>query len=173
MSSTSLIRSGYPSDWSDQPPPKRSRRREGGGGFSRFVLSFGIGVGATLAWQAYGDTVRQIVAGSYPQLGWLAPRAAAAQTTDAMASAAPGATDQEIKALSLSLAAMRQRVDQLAAQIAAGQDQMTRDISARVQAAQRDIMDRIATSQPRPPDAATAARKPTPASSSSATSQLR
>jgi hypothetical protein len=64
---------------------------------------------------------------------------------------------------------MRQRVDQLAAQIAAGQDQMTRDISARVQAAQRDIMDKIAAAQPRP-DAGSTVRKPAP---SSATSQLR
>jgi hypothetical protein len=166
MSSTSLIRSGYPSDWSD-PPSKRPRRRAPGS-FSRLILAFGVGVGATLAWQSYGDTARQVIAGSYPQLGWLAPRAAAAQTTDG-AVPAQNAADQEIKALTLSLAAMRQRVDQLAAQIAAGQDQMTRDISARVQAAQRDIMDKIAAAQPRP-DAGSTVRKPAP---SSATSQLR
>jgi hypothetical protein len=166
MSSTSLIRSGYPSDWSEPPATKRPRRRESGG-FSRLVLSFALGVGAALAWQSYGDTARQIIAGSYPQLGWLAPRAAAAQTTDTASPA--GAADQEIKALTLGLAAMRQRVDQLAAQIAAGQDQMTRDISARVQVAERDILDKIAAAQPRT-DPAAQARKPTPAS---ATSQLR
>jgi hypothetical protein len=159
MSSTSLIRSGYPSDWSEPPPGKRPRRRESSG-FSRFVLSFAIGVAATLAWQSYGDTARQIIAGSYPQLGWLAPRAAAA----AEGAASPASTtDQEIKALTLGLAAMRQRVDQLAAQIAAGQDQMTRDISARLQAAQRDILDRIAAAQPRPD---TQVRKPVSATSS-------
>jgi hypothetical protein len=164
MSSTSLIRSGYPSDWSDAPPSKRPPRRRQGGSFSRVILAFGVGVGATLAWQSYGDMARQIIAGSYPQLSWLAPRAAAAQTTDGPLAAVSG--DQEIKALTLGLAAMRQRVDQLAAQIAAGQDQMTRDISARVQAAQRDIMDRIATAQPRPADPAAQTRRP------SATSQL-
>jgi small-conductance mechanosensitive channel len=165
MSSTSLIRSGYPSDWSEQPPPATRPRRRESSGFSRFVLSVAIGVAATLAWQSYGDTARQVIAGSYPQLGWLAPRAAAAQTAEGAASLA-GATDQEIKALNLGLAAMRQRVDQLAAQIAAGQDQMTRDISARVQAAQRDILDRIATAQPKPD---TQVRKPPV----SATSSLR
>jgi hypothetical protein len=165
MSSTSLIRSGYPSDWSDPPPSKRPRRR-GSGGFTRFILSFCIGVGATLAWQSYGDTARQVIAGSYPQFGWLAPRAAAAQTMDGAAPAA--AADLEIKALTQNLASMRQRVDQLAAQIAAGQDQMTREISARVQAAQRDIVDKIAAAQPRPDPAP--ARKPAPPS---ATSQLR
>jgi hypothetical protein len=161
MSSTSLIRSGYPSDWSDAPSKRPPRKRQGGG-FSRLILAFGVGVGATLAWQSYGDMARQVIAGSYPQLSWLAPRAAAAQTTDGPPAVG---TDQEIKALTLGLTAVRQRVDQLAAQIAAGQDQMTRDISARVQAAQRDITDRIA--QPRPAEAAVPARRPP-----SATSQL-
>jgi hypothetical protein len=151
MSSTSLIRSGYPSDWSDA----RSRSRQGGG-LSRSILAFGIGIGATLAWQSYGDMARQIIAGSYPQLSWLAPRAAAAQTADALPAVS---TDQEIRALTLGLTAMRQRVDQLAAQIAAGQDQLTRDISARLQAAQRDITDRIAATQPRSADPAQV-RKP-------------
>jgi hypothetical protein len=162
MSSTSLIRSGYQSDWSSEPPQAKRSRRRSTGGFSRFVLSFLIGVAVTLAWQSYGDAARQVVAGSYPQLGWLAPRAAAALTADGAASPA-GASDQDIKALTAGLAAMRQRVDQLAAQIAAGQEQMTRDISARVQAAQRDILDRIATAAPPPPrpaDAAAQVRRP-------------
>ena len=167
MSSTSLIRSGYPSDWSDSPP-KRPRRRAASG-FSRFILAVGLGVVGTLAWQSYGDTARQIIAGWYPQLSWLAPRVAAAQTPEGVVSAPGAAADQEIKALTLGLAAMRQRVDQLAVQIAAGQDQMTRDITARMQAAQRDILDKIAATQPRP-DPAAAARKPAQAS---ATSQLR
>jgi hypothetical protein len=162
MSSTSLIRSGYPSDWSSEPPPAKRHRRRSSGSFSRFVLSFAIGVAATLGWQSYGDTARQVVAGYYPQLGWLAPRAAAAQTpADGAAFPASPAADQDIKNLAADLAAMRQRVDQLAAQIAAGQDQMTRDISARVQAAQRDILDRIATASPPPrPDAAAQVRRP-------------
>jgi hypothetical protein len=71
--------------------------------------------------------------------------------------------------LTLGLAAVRQRVDQLAVQIAAGQDQMTREISARMQAAQRDILDKIAAAPPRPDPASTVRRPPQQA----ATSQLR
>ncbi len=41
----------------------------------RFLIIFCIGASAVLVWQSYGDPVREIVASSYPQLGWLAPQA--------------------------------------------------------------------------------------------------
>jgi small-conductance mechanosensitive channel len=132
----------------------------------RFLFTFCIGVAATLAWQTYGDQARELVAGSYPQLAWLSPRAAAAQTSVATTAPARSA-DPQLQELSLSLAAMRQRVDQLAFQ----QEQMTRDISARVQAAERDILDKIAATQPKPPEL-TAARRPTSATPQTST-QLR
>jgi small-conductance mechanosensitive channel len=136
----------------------------------RFLFTFCIGVAATLAWQAYGDTAREMIASSYPQLGWvspsnpqlswLSPRAAAAQPApSATAASSTRSTDsQQLQELSLGLAAMRQRVDQLTLQVAASQDQTTRDITARVQQAQRDILDKIAATQPR--QEVTAARKP-------------
>jgi hypothetical protein len=37
-----------------------------------------MGVTATLAWQSYGDAIREMIASSYPQIGWLAPQTAAA-----------------------------------------------------------------------------------------------
>ena len=40
---------------------------------TRFLITFCIGVAATLA---YGDAAREIIASSYPQLGWLAPQPA-------------------------------------------------------------------------------------------------
>ena len=46
----------------------------------RFLIAFCVGVTATLAWQSYGDTAREMIASSYPQLDWLAPQAAVAQT---------------------------------------------------------------------------------------------
>jgi len=102
-----------------------------------------------------------MIAGSYPQLAWLAPRTTAA--------AAPArSTDPQLQELSLGLAAVRQRVDQLAFQ----QEQMTRDISARVQTAERDILDRIAATQPKPPEV-TAARRSTPATPQGQSTQLR
>ena len=95
-----------------------------------FLITFCIGVAATLAWQFYGDTAREMIANSYPQLGWLAPQAAPlAQTApNTVAPAAPAALSPEVpqlKAMAASLAAVRQSVDQLAA----GQQQMVGDIA--------------------------------------------
>jgi hypothetical protein len=157
MSST---RSEFPADLlAGEPsvarPPPRKR-------FSRFLIAFCIGVAATLAWQSYGDAAREIIASSFPQLGWLAPQAAAAQVAPATIAAATASLDQqELKAVSLGLAAVRQRVDQFAAQVAAGQEQMTRDFTAKLHAVEHDILDKISapTSQP----AAAPARKPVPA----------
>lgn len=66
--------------------------------------------------------------------------------------------------MSLGLAAVGQRVDQLAAQVAAGQDQMTRDITAKLQAAEQDILSKIAApaAAPAPRPETFAVRKPTP-----------
>src|SRR5712675_2036763 len=41
----------------------------------RFLIIFCIGVSATLAWQSYGDSAREMIASSYRQLSWLAPQA--------------------------------------------------------------------------------------------------
>src|SRR6266850_3152182 len=109
----------------------------------RFLIMFCIGVAATFAWQSYGDAAREIIASSFPQLGWLAPQAAAAQVAPATIAAATASLDQqELKAVSLGLAAVRQRVDQFAAQVAAGQEQMTRDFTAKLHAVEHDILDK-------------------------------
>ena len=129
--------------------------------FARFLIIFCIGVAATLAWQSYGDAAREMIANSSPQLGWLAPEAApVAQTTppDVVAPtppATPSPDVQQIKAMLLGLAAVRQSVEQLAA----GQEQMTGEI-AKLQAAEQEILNKISASPPRP--AAAPARKPAP-----------
>ena len=126
---------------------------------ARFLITFGIGVAATLAWQSYGDAGREMIARSFPQVGWLAAQAAPiAQTApDNIASAEPAAPSPEFKAISLILAAVQQSVDQLVAQFAAGQEQMTRDIT-KLEAAEQEILQKISTPPPRPPEAP--ARKP-------------
>src|SRR6266550_4290509 len=53
-----------------QPPVRKRASRA----LARLLMTFCIGVAATLAWQSYGDATRQIIANSYPQLRWLAPR---------------------------------------------------------------------------------------------------
>ena len=123
----------------------------------RFLIAFCVGVAATLAWQSHGDAVRQIIANSYPQLAWLAPEAAVAETVPAAIVPPVTSPDQQqFKAMSFDLAALRQRVDQ----IAAGQDRITRDITAKLQAAEQDILDKISAPPPQP--AAASARKSTP-----------
>lgn len=161
----SLVRSGYPRDWTAADAPAGRRGRSSSGGFSRFVLAVGIGVGGTLAWQAYGDQARDFLARTYPQLNWLAPRPASAQTAPTTtAAAALRTTDQQLQELTLGLAAMRQRVEQLSQQLAISQDQMTRDLAARMQTTERDILDKIAAAaQPPPRPDVTASRKPSPA----------
>jgi hypothetical protein len=111
-----------------------------------------------------------MMAMAYPaQLGWIAPQAAPDAPTQSapatLASAAPAAPavpsvdQQQLNALSLNLAAMRQSVEQLATQVASAQQQMRGDI-ARLQASEQDILTKIATPPPRP--APVAARKPAP-----------
>jgi hypothetical protein len=153
----SSMRSEFPADLlAGEPSVVRPRPRKRP---LRFLIAVGIGVAATLGWQSYGDAAREIVASSYPQLGWLAPQAAAAQTAPATIAAATASLDQqELRTVSLGLAAVRQRVDQLAAQVAAGQEQMTRDFTAKLHAVEQDILDKISP----PPPAAAPVRKPAP-----------
>ena len=46
------------------------KRRGGSRGFARYLVAILIGVAATLAWQSYGDAIKQIIAGRAPELGW-------------------------------------------------------------------------------------------------------
>jgi hypothetical protein len=156
----------------DHGRSRRARRPSFGKRFLRMLFTLGLGVGGTLAWQSYGDTAREMIANASPQLGWLAPPAvaaapAAAETdasaaTAAAAPAAPAPDQQQLNATSLGLAAVRQSIDQLAAQLAASQQQMANQI-AKLQSADQDILQKIAAppqiaAPPRP--AAPPARKP-------------
>jgi hypothetical protein len=134
---------------------------------SRFLIPFCIGVAATLAWQSYGDTAREMIAGWSPQLSWLAPPAAPVAEASGLAPpaapvaeapAAPSPDQDELKGIWFGLAGVRQRVDEIAAQLAAGQEQVTRDIN-KLQAVEQDILDKISTPPPRP---AAPARKSVP-----------
>src|SRR5262249_35392968 len=108
------------------------------------------------AWQSYGDAAREIIAGRYPQLSWLAPQAPAAPPAPATIVPPISSLDpQELKTISSSLAATRQRIDQLAA----SQDLITRDITTRLQIAKQEIIDKISALTPQP---AASTRKPAP-----------
>src|SRR5437763_16515109 len=79
----------HPTDL-DLVPRQRSFGKRALRGLARFLILFGIGVGATLAWQSYGDTAREMIASSSPPLGWLAPQADAVAPS-AASTAAPAA----------------------------------------------------------------------------------
>jgi hypothetical protein len=140
------------------------------------LIAFGIGVATTFAWQSYGDAARQIIANSYPQLAWLAPRPApsahgAPGTIGLAAQAAPSPDQQRLNAMSLDLDAMRQNVDRIAItqeqitrsvdRLTAGQEQMTREIT-KLQAVEQQILHKNSEPPPRPAPAS--ARKPVPRS---------
>jgi small-conductance mechanosensitive channel len=121
----------------------------------RLLITFFIGVAATLAWQSYGDAARAMIANSSPQLSWLAPQAAVAKTArDTIAPTTSSSDPQELKAMSADLAAVRQKVDQLTA----GQENMASDFTTKLQAAEQDILDKISALSQQP--AAAPARKP-------------
>jgi len=94
------------------------------------LITFCVGVAATSAWQSYGGAAREMIASSFPRLGWSVPQATpvARNTPDTGAPAAPAAPSsdqQQLNAISLDLDAVRQSVDR----IAASQEQMTREIT--------------------------------------------
>ncbi|HLH90780.1 MAG TPA: hypothetical protein VKX28_20190 [Xanthobacteraceae bacterium] len=150
----------------ERPASSVRRRRRPLRALLRFVLTIAIGVGGTLAWQSYGDMAREMAANAYPQqLGWLMPAAAptgpvattaAASTAAAtVGSAGPVATpdQQQIAAMSLSLAGVRHSIEQLAAQLASSRQQIAEvassrqqmaDDIARLQASEQDILAKLA-----------------------------
>lgn len=145
--------------------PPRPRRRRPLRACANFLIVLGAGIAGTLAWQAYGHTARDMIANAYPQqLGWMAPPAeepaAPAPTTVGSAApmVAPDQQQQQLDAISLSIATLRTNLDRLATQLATGQQQTAGDI-ARLQASEQDILSKIAA-PPRPAPAPV--RKPAP-----------
>ena len=141
-------------------------------GLLRFLIIFSMGVGSTLAWQSYGDRVREMIAKSSPQLDWMGPQTGAfAEAAPELVPPPPPANSpdrEELNAMSLDLAALRQsmddhlaalrRIDELAARFAASQQEMASDI-AKLKAAQQEILANISAAPP-PRPAVAPARKP-------------
>lgn len=121
---------------SEQPPLRKRASRA----LARFLVTFCTGAAATLALQSYGDAAREMIANSYPQLGWLAPQAEpvaqnAPETITLVAPAAPSLDQEQLNAISVDLGAVRQSIDKIATSIASIQEQISRSA------------DRIATEQ--------------------------
>lgn len=122
-------------DW--PPPSKRpSLRKRSLRVLARYLITLGVGVSATLAWQSYGDAARQAIADSSPVLGWLAPAAPLVQVVSDEITPAVPATPS-----------LRQSVDQLTTML----QQMAGDI-ATLQATQQAILRKVSP-PPRQPSA--------------------
>jgi hypothetical protein len=98
-------------------------------GLARFLVVFCIGFAAALVWQSYGDVARATIANLSPQFGWLAPQTASVVPTATDVVAPAVAATPDLQQLALGLASIRQSIDQLAAQLAVGQQQMAGDIA--------------------------------------------
>jgi hypothetical protein len=136
----------------------------------RLLVIFCLGVCSTLAWQSYGDTARAMIAKSSPQLGWVAPQPVSVVPPAAQETAPASAASPELQQLAFALAALRQNVDLLTTQIAAGQQQMAGEI-AKLRTDEQEILRKVSAAASRPP-----AQKPIaagPSAPAPASSQAR
>lgn len=180
IKSSGDVPSIHPADLKNDrfPSGRRSFAKRAPLALARFLITFCIGVGATLAWESYGDTAREMIANAYPQLAWLAPPSppVAQDPVDPVAPAEPAAPavpssdQQQFSAVSVDLDAVRQSVDRIATnqeqisrtigQLVAGQEQMTREI-AKLQAIEQYILYKNSEPPARPaPAPAPAAPRP-------------
>jgi hypothetical protein len=156
---------------------KRGSRR-----FRRYLVAILIGVVATLAWQSYGESAKQIIATRAPELGWspeakqmiatsiqwigwTKPAAGSEKQAPPVAQTAPTTPSLDpgqVQQMTQNLATLRQTVEQLAG----GQDQLAREI-ARLEAAVAELIAKIPEPSAQPSVAP--ARKPTPVPPSSRT----
>jgi hypothetical protein len=129
------------------------------------LIIFCMGVAATLAWQSYADATKELIARSYPQLGWSSPQTVGAATPEMTSRIAPATTSDSqglIESVLVNLAAVRQSMDQLAAEFVASQQQMTSDI-VKLKAAEQEISDKISSAPSAQPTAAPARAAKAPA----------
>jgi hypothetical protein len=129
----------------------------------RFFIAVLIGVGATLAWQSYGDEAREAIRTRAPSLVWLLPVSTPKSDLAAIrssleqlavkqqqgAQAVPSFDPvQHLEPITRDLAAVRSSLEQLVVK----QDQMTQNIATLQAVVERDM--RQSTSSPLPSQAA-------------------
>jgi hypothetical protein len=152
---------------------EKEMKRRGSRRFSRYLVAILIGVAASLAWQAYGDAAKGLIATSATELGWSpetkrmiaswvqqlgwtkSPAGSERQAASVAQTAptAPSLDPEKVQQMSQNLVAVRETVQELAA----GQNQLTREI-AKLESAVMEILEKT-PAPPQPP--AVSARKPT------------
>jgi hypothetical protein len=140
---------------SDRPSISRRIFRS----LARFLIAALIGVGATLAWQSYGDEAKKMVRTRAPSLAWLLPVSMTKSPPDGQLSAQDAALPQsasvtqtpaaavtspelmqQLEPMTRDLAVVRRSLEQLAAK----QEQMAQNI-ATLQAAEQDIRQKMSS----------------------------
>jgi hypothetical protein len=149
----------------------------------RFSIAVLIGVGATLAWQSYGDEGKEMVSTWIPSVAWLLPvsttksspnglmlaqdaappPSASVTQTSAPIAAATSPESVQLEPMARDLAVMRRSLEQLAAK----QEQMAQNI-ATVQAIDQDIRQKMSFRPPSPAVPVPPRKPPRPNAQSSA-----
>ena len=134
------------------------------GAIARFLIAVLIGVCATLAWQSYGDTAREMLSTQVSWLRWVSPTtttrsdqesakiAAVPQSAPMPQAIAPAAATtapelEQLEPMARDLAAMRRSLEDLAVK----QEQMAENI-ATLQAAEQEIRQKMASRSQAPSD---------------------
>jgi hypothetical protein len=135
---------------SKRPPIGRRMART----MTRFLVAVLIGVGATLAWQSYGDAAREMMADQLPVFAWLLSVPAA--KSSGVVATSPGAA-QQLEPLASNLDEVRRSVQQLAAK----QDQMAQNITV-LRAIGEDIREKMSSTPPSAVEQTAASPQPRP-----------
>ena len=148
----SYRRSGLNDDQIASDRPSIGRRAIGT--LTRHSIAVLVGIGATLAWQSYGDEAKEMVVTRAPSLGWLL---SASKTNTSVASATSPVLGKQLAPLALNLDVVRRSLEQLAAK----QDQMAQNI-ATLQGVQEDIRQKMSYTPPSPSQQAASIPQPKP-----------
>ena len=159
--------------------PEGNMKRRGSRGFARFLVAICIGIAGTLAWQSYGDAIKQIIAARAPELGWspqakqtiaswtvgwtkppTSPEKITSETVGSKTPPTASVDPAQVRQIAQNLAALRETVEQ----IAASQDQTSREM-ARVESVLAELILKIPEPSALPP--AVPDRKPVPVPPSS------
>jgi hypothetical protein len=108
-----------------------------------FFIAVVIGIGATLGWQSYGDTAREIVVEQIPTLASLLP--VSTTKSRALAASSPEMV-QQLLPLTFGINVMRRSVDQLAAK----QEQLAQNIALLQTAIEEDVRQKVSPAPPTP-----------------------
>ncbi|TKW80184.1 MAG: hypothetical protein DI543_01360 [Bradyrhizobium icense] len=127
-------------------PPLRPRPSLGRRMFRRvfrFAIVLLLGIGATLGWQAYGDTGKQMFASYVPDYAWLLSYLPGTKPPAPVAiTAASSNPALQLEPLAANLAASIEYVRRSVEQLALKQEQLARNITA-LQAVDEDIRQKI------------------------------